>query len=195
MNVKNSRETILNQALTIFGRLGFHKTTMADIADASKRGRRTIYTYFKNKEEVYEAVIEREIDRIIEIFYAELKNSQSPEEKLSKYINTRILTLINLATSYDALRIAYLNNYKWVEKIRAKLDMEEKNILTDIFKSGLNNNAFTIEDIDTSVKSIALVIKGVEFLLLKEDNHTTTKIQLANLQTILLDGLKSRNSK
>ena len=54
--VRNSKDTIVAVALKVFGRLGVYKTTMNDIARAAKKGRRTIYQYFKSKEEVYEAI-------------------------------------------------------------------------------------------------------------------------------------------
>lgn len=37
---------------------------MNDIARASGKGRRTLYTYFKSKEDVYYAVIESELERL-----------------------------------------------------------------------------------------------------------------------------------
>jgi len=189
MNLKNSKETILNQALTIFGRLGFHKTTMADIAEASKRGRRTIYTYFKNKEEVYEAVVEREIRRVIEELKIKISNTDSIKEKFSIYINYRMRAIIELTKNYDALRIAFINNYKWVEKIRMTLDREEKIILTNILELGISKQKFNITEINTSVRNIMLMIKGIEFMLIKENNDNTTIQQIENLQQLLLNGI------
>ncbi len=193
MNPKSSKETILNEALAIFGKLGFHKTTMADIANASKRGRRTIYTYFKTKEEVYEAVVEREIDKILQTLRGNMEGYESVDEKLSHYINYRISSIINLTKDYDALKIAFINNYSWVEKIRKKLDEEERIMLTQLLRNGSETNHFMIDNLDISVKSIALIITGVEFMLIKEDNVETTTVQIKNLQQILLKGLKARN--
>ena len=110
---------------------------MADIAEASKRGRRTIYTYFKNKEEVYEAVIDREINRLIDELKLEIDSTESVSEKLSNYLNSRIRAIIELTNKYDALRIAFLSNYKWVEKIRQTLDREENKIITKLIDLGI----------------------------------------------------------
>jgi AcrR family transcriptional regulator len=192
MNIKNSKETILNQALAIFGKLGFHKTTMADIADASKRGRRTIYTYFKNKEEVYEAVVGREIDKILLNLKAGLEGTDPIDEKFSKYIEYRIHAIIALTKDYDALKVAFINNYRWVEKIREKLDFEEKKILTQLLQNASDQKYFAIENIETSVKNITLLIKGVEFMLVIDDGDESTTIQIKNLQYLLLNGLKTR---
>lgn len=193
MNLKNSKEAILNHALTIFGRLGFHKTTMADIAEASKRGRRTIYTYFKNKEEVYEAVVDREIKRIIEELKIELEASNSVADKFTNYINSRLRAIISLSKNYDALRIAFLNNYKWVERMRKRLDQEEKAILEHLFKINETTKDFKIQDKEITIKNIMLMIKGVEYMLIKENNEHNNSLQIENLQHILLNGLLSRN--
>lgn len=192
MNVKNSKETILNQALTIFGKLGFHKTTMADIADAAQKGRRTIYTYFKNKEEVYEAVVEREIDKILLNLKQEMEGTGKMDEKFSSYVNLRIRSILKLTKNYNALKIAFINNYKWVEKIREKLDTEEKIMLTQLLINASDLNLFLIENVESTVKNITLIIKGVEFMLIKEDNDELTNLQITNLQHILLKGLITR---
>jgi len=192
MNLKNSKEAILNQALTIFGRLGFHKATMADIAQASKRGRRTIYTYFKNKEEVYEAVVEREVQRVINELKTEILSTDSINEKFLKYVDARMRAIVNLTKNYDALRIAFLNNYRWVEKIRQTLDREEKILLAHLLELGKSTNKLSITDVNTSVKNIMLTIKGIEFMLIKENNEDTTTLHIANLQQLLLQGLLKR---
>lgn len=189
MNVKNSKETILNQALTIFGRLGFHKTTMADIASASKRGRRTIYMYFKNKEEVYEAVVEREINRVIDDIQEKLEHIPDPETKFAKYVELRIRSIIKLTKDFGALRQAFLNNYKWVEKIRQTLDVRELNMLVRLLDEANAKNLFSIENTDLSAKNIMMLLKGIEFILIKENNDDLTTKHIHNLQNILLNGL------
>ena len=50
-----TRERLLEVAHQLFASNGVERTTMNDIATASDKGRRTIYTYFKNKREIYEA--------------------------------------------------------------------------------------------------------------------------------------------
>lgn len=190
MNLKNSKEIILNQALLIFGRLGFHKTTMADIASASKRGRRTIYTYFKNKEEVYEAVVEREIERIVQKLAQEMAKSISASEKLSHYISSRTQSILELTQNYDALKIAFINNYKWVEKIRQTLDIEEYKILQQILREGQEQQEFLVKDVEVTIKNLMLIIKGVELYLIKESNKVTSDQYITNIQHILLNGLK-----
>ncbi|HBK94018.1 MAG TPA: TetR family transcriptional regulator, partial [Porphyromonadaceae bacterium] len=48
-------------ARQLFAKKGVDSTTMNEIAEASGYGRRTLYTYFKNKKDVYKAVIGSEL--------------------------------------------------------------------------------------------------------------------------------------
>jgi AcrR family transcriptional regulator len=58
---ENIRNEILTQAQKLFRQYGMKKTTMDEIAAASGKAKSTLYHYFTNKEEVFDAVIQMEI--------------------------------------------------------------------------------------------------------------------------------------
>ena len=57
-----TRQILIDAARSVFAKLGVAKATMNDIAEASNKGRRTLYTYFKSKEDVYMAVVSQELE-------------------------------------------------------------------------------------------------------------------------------------
>lgn len=59
------REQILDCALEAFARKGFHDTSIADICARAQIGRGTLYQYFKDKQDVLRALIDRIVERII----------------------------------------------------------------------------------------------------------------------------------
>jgi len=59
-NNDERQQQILDAAAAVIIRLGYDKTTMNDIADAAGASRRTVYLYFKGKEELFEALLYRE---------------------------------------------------------------------------------------------------------------------------------------
>lgn len=63
--VLKTRDRLIEVARQLFARKGIENTTMNDIASASDKGRRTIYTYFKNKRDIFNAVIEQETDKLM----------------------------------------------------------------------------------------------------------------------------------
>jgi AcrR family transcriptional regulator len=55
-----TQNQILTAAAEVIIRLGYDKTTMSDIADEAGLSRRTIYLYFKGKEDLFEELLYRE---------------------------------------------------------------------------------------------------------------------------------------
>ena len=90
--VKKTRDRFIEVARSLFARKGVENTTMNDIATASDKGRRTIYTYFKSKREIFNAVIESETDDLLRNLRMIVAKPISPEQKLYEYVETRLET-------------------------------------------------------------------------------------------------------
>ena len=52
MSITKTRQILIDVARQLFAKNGIEKTTMNDIAQASGKGRRTLYTYFSRKEDM-----------------------------------------------------------------------------------------------------------------------------------------------
>ena len=87
--VSKTRERLIEVARQLFVRKGVENTTMLDIANASDKGRRTIYTYFKNKREIHQAVIERESEQIVSRQRQIQTETVSASKKLENFMRAR----------------------------------------------------------------------------------------------------------
>lgn len=74
---------LVDVARQLFAKKGIANTTMNDIAVASGKGRRTLYTYFNRKEEIFSAVIESELERLSEKLDEVANKKIPPQEKSS----------------------------------------------------------------------------------------------------------------
>ena len=84
-----TRDKLIDIARQLFAHKGIENTTMNDIAIAAEKGRRTIYTYFKNKRDIYNAVVETESDKVLSKL-SEIAKLQIPaDEKLMEFIFQR----------------------------------------------------------------------------------------------------------
>ena len=86
MRVPKTKERLMDVARLLFAKNGVENTTMNDIAKTSKKGRRTLYTYFKNKEEVYLAVVQSELDKLWEYLKAVSEKDTPPDQKILEII-------------------------------------------------------------------------------------------------------------
>jgi len=84
--IKRNRMIILRSAKELFHKKGFYTTTMEDIAQYSGFDRRTIYNHFKNKEEIFAALVSGVIADIKSAYDEVSALSTTPLESLRKLV-------------------------------------------------------------------------------------------------------------
>ena len=90
MTVSKTKARLVDVARQLFAKMGVENTTMNDIALASKKGIRTLYTYFKSKDEIYWAVVESELDILWDLMKRVSEKDISPDQKIIEMIYHRL---------------------------------------------------------------------------------------------------------
>lgn len=162
MSVSKTRQKLLEVARKLFAQKGLEGTTMNDIAQASGRGRRTLYTYFRNKEDIYYAVIEEELDRLSEKMDVVLTSPAAPEEKLLNLIYSHLQLIRETVTRNGTLRAEFFRNIWMVEKVRKAFDEEEHRVLRHILEEGSESGRFQVDDVGLLADIIHYCIRGLE---------------------------------
>ena len=118
MTVSKTREMLVDVARQLFARMGVDNTTMNDIAQASKKGRRTLYTYFKSKNEIYLAVVESELDQLYKMLQDVAAKDLPADEKLMTFLYARLDAIKALVFRNGTLKANFFRDIWRVEKIR-----------------------------------------------------------------------------
>src|SRR5258705_2970227 len=79
----DTREVIIESAMTCFGRHGVDKTTVVDIARAADVSRSTVYEYFRDKGEIVEACAEHSSQKFYREMAKAMGRGDSLEDKLT----------------------------------------------------------------------------------------------------------------
>ncbi len=80
-----AKRKILSAATRVFARKGLAATRMSDIATEAEVGYGLIYHYFKSKEEIYQAIIERSITGLARIYAYVSSLDVTPWERITIY--------------------------------------------------------------------------------------------------------------
>ena len=96
----STRDAILDAADRIMSRWGFRKMTMDDLAREAGVSRRTIYMYFKGKEDVGLSSIGRVVDQVHAELEKLLKTPLPPEERLRRMLTRRVMGRIEQISDY-----------------------------------------------------------------------------------------------
>ena len=122
MSISKTRQKLIDIARQLFAKRGVANTTMNDIAVASGKGRRTLYTYFNSKEEVYSAVIESELERLSDKLDEVAAMKMRPLDKVIELIYTHLSMIRETVVRNGNLRAEFFRNIWMVEKVRKKFD-------------------------------------------------------------------------
>ncbi|MEH7250760.1 TetR/AcrR family transcriptional regulator [Neobacillus niacini] len=150
-NVVQSKSTdrkveILDAALTLFVKKGFHRTSIQDIADAAGITKGGLYHYLKSKEEILFSLHERFISEGFEKLKLIEEESLLPEEKLVKLLEAHLEIIHDYK---DAITIFY-KEYNNLSPENYKIVLKKRDDYEDIFVNALEegriNGVFNIEN-------------------------------------------------
>ncbi|WP_300502145.1 TetR/AcrR family transcriptional regulator [uncultured Duncaniella sp.] len=178
-----TRERLLDVARQLFASNGVEKTTMNDIATASDKGRRTIYTYFKNKKEIYDAVIERESEAIVLKLRAVVTSNLAPAEKLKRFLEARfdiVEETIHESTTSQLLSYITLD-YKRLERIRTLAVAKEQGLISRMIDEGVQAGVFDPVQAKLLPGVYQMIFQGFDFCHLRNNfsqfNMTASEIR------------------
>lgn len=162
MSISKTRQKLIDIARQLFAKNGVANTTMNDIAVSSGKGRRTLYTYFNSKEEVYSAVIESELERLSDKLDEVASMKMRPLDKVIELIYTHLIMIRETVVRNGNLRAEFFRNIWMVEKVRKKFDDYEIDLFRKVYKDGKADGEFDIDDINLVADITHYCIKGLE---------------------------------
>jgi TetR/AcrR family transcriptional regulator, fatty acid metabolism regulator protein len=86
----DKRERILDAAVRVFARKGFHATRVSEVAKAAGVADGTIYLYFDSKEHLLVSLFEHRVERLLEYLERELPLAQSASQRLKRIIELQL---------------------------------------------------------------------------------------------------------
>lgn len=162
MAVSKTRAKLVDVARQLFAKKGVDDTTMNDIAVASKKGRRTLYTYFKSKEDIYMAVVESELEMLSDAMEQVAKKDITPDEKILKLIETHLDSIKMVVYRNGTLRAGFFRNIWRVEAVRKNFDAKEIKLFKQVLAEGKDKGIFDIDNVDIIADIVYYCIKGIE---------------------------------
>lgn len=193
--VKKTREKFIEVARQLFARKGVENTTMNDIASASERGRRTIYTYFKSKRDIFNAVIESESDQLLHRLRLILAKPISPAGKLSEYVACRLETMKEIVSRNGTLRAGFFRDVRKVDRARTLIMKREAALLMDILQDGVDSGDFEISNVKEYAVMIMNSIQGFEVPYIRDalSEYGIDKDKLVTMASnLILNGIRTR---
>lgn len=160
--ISKTRKNLIDVAQQLFAKRGVENTTMNDIAEASQRGRRTLYTYFNSKFDIYKAVIESELGVLYSRLEEVIQRDMPADEKLTLLAFTRLSAVKEVVTRNGTLRANFFRDIWQVENVRKEFDRKEISYLEGIIQDGCDSGIFSMKNVKQTAVILHYAFKGLE---------------------------------
>ncbi|MCC8133080.1 MAG: TetR/AcrR family transcriptional regulator [Tannerellaceae bacterium] len=193
VTVSKTRDMLVDVARQLFARMGVDNTTMNDIAQASRKGRRTLYTYFKSKNEIYLAVVESELDKLYTMLLDVAAKDLPADEKLLTFIYARLNAVKSIVFRNGTLRANFFRDIWRVEKVRKTFDLREIEMLTGILDAGVKEGVFNMPDVEITALVLHHALKGLEVPYIRGQMGNTISERIKrrdNVVNLIFNGIK-----
>ena len=190
--MSNTKKMLIEVARQLFAEKGKKDVTMNDIAEASKKGRRTLYTYFNNKEEIYKAVIDKELNTILDRLTIVSLEKTEPDVKLTNHILTHLDAVKDVVNRNGSLKADFFHDIYEVERKRRKIDVKEIVLIRSIILEGIEKNIFKRMDVDLSSIIIFYAIKGLEVPYIRQNISAEFEKNRNSIVEFVFMGIKKK---
>ncbi len=187
------REGLVQAARLVFARYGYKKTVLDDISREARKGKSTIYYYFKSKDEIFKAVIDAESEIRAKAIDEQIRMIDDPQQKLKTYVYVRMLTLKMVVNYYEAIKNDLLDNLYFVNNFRNDHFETEINQVRNMLLEGIEKGAFTIQNPELTAKTIVTALQGFEVpLILKNLSDEELQKAVDEMLNILFFGIVTK---
>jgi AcrR family transcriptional regulator len=158
---------ILLAAQKRFGLYGYGKTAMHEIAEDLGISKASLYYYYPDKESLFRAVFEKEMQEFINQLHKTIDLSDDAEELFYAFINMRMNTL----RSFINLGRASLDEFKGIKNIVKDLwtyfREKEKDEIRRILVKGMKKGLFEIQNKDEIAVLFLDALRGLSHIYMR----------------------------
>ena len=188
------KNQILDAAMVVFARSGFHEARMDDIVQESGLSKGTLYWYFKSKEEIITAISQRLFATDIESVEGLLKAEGTVSERLQQLTRERVQGLQELS-DVVAILVEFYAAALHQDGVRQFIKTYFQNfheLLVALIQQGIERGEFRPVDATAAATALDAVFEGlIVRWLIGPDAVQWTSLGEAAIR-FMLDGLQHR---
>jgi AcrR family transcriptional regulator len=187
------KHDILDKAFLRFGRFGFGKTTMAEIAKDCDMSAGNLYRYFDNKKEIAAGCAQRCMQQKLELVRKILRDANlSPDKKLQRFALDILEYMHQQFSDQPALMemVDFVSRERW--DIVAHYMEQEKSLLSEILSEGNRSGKYNVSNVlETAQWVQASLIKFIAPRYMDAFSLEELRKEASGVTTLLIAGLKT----
>lgn len=189
------RDEILQEAQKLFRQYGVRKTTMEDIAKAMGKGKSTLYYYYSSKEDIFDAVILKEMGEVFNSVKQAVEKAASAEDKLKAFSLTKIKLVQKRVNLCKVVKGEMQDTMHCIKHLHAEYNNQEVSLVKNILAFGVQNGEFHKSigrELDILPEVMVSSLRGLEQDLFVNARFARLEPRLDTIMGILIRGLKNK---
>lgn len=158
------RGEILDGAVVAFGKKGYRRATLADVAEGAGVCAGTVSHYFGSKAKLFEDVIAERLMPYVETEEASLATHTGPMREILDQLLRRLWDRAWEPGILDLMRVVKVESAEFPQSGRLlcrQLGERWRRIFGDILRAGMQNGEFRPMDVDVAARTISYALVGV----------------------------------
>jgi AcrR family transcriptional regulator len=193
-NVSDERkDQILNAAEQVFTRKGLDQTRMDDIAVETGLSKGTLYLYFKSKDDLIIAILDRIFQSIFKQLEARKNKPLSATDAIFQFTEEAIrdykYMLRLLPIAYEFLALAFRN--KTVQKALKEYFRVYMGVLVPIIQGGIDSGEFRQVDAQEVAIAAGAIYEGTVLLWVYDSSLVDLETHIRSSIKLLLEGIQA----
>ena len=185
------KDQIMNAAEEVFTQKGLDNARMEDIADETGLSKGTLYLYFKSKDDLIAAILDRIFQREFRAFENTDLSAISATEAIWIFTDTVIkdikIILRLMPIAYEFLALAFRN--KIVQKALKIYLNRYMDIFIPTIQRGIETGEFRQVDVKEVGIAIGAIVEGTLLLWIYDNSLVEPEKHIRSGMKLLLDGL------
>jgi len=190
MTKDQTKEKILSVAARMFGKYGFQKTTVDEIARTAHKAKGSVYYYFESKEDLFLAVVTQEINVLKSGLTKIIVNNHDATGMIRNYLMNRMVLMKDAVNYHESLKAAFVNDFAFLNECREDFIRFEIDLMQAILDRGIRENKFRIKDTMATAQVIILSMKAIEIPFYHQHKIAEFEQTIIELIDILIKGLE-----
>ncbi|MEW5922851.1 MAG: TetR/AcrR family transcriptional regulator [Candidatus Zixiibacteriota bacterium] len=188
----DKKALIIKASQILFAQFGLKKVTTDDIAREGHISKATIYKYFKNKNEIFDAVIKDEIDQLLAEIRAAIDLKVEVPDKLKAHLMTRLGKVHEFANFYRVTYETWGDYWPHIAQFRKQFLKEEQEIVKNILIQGIKRNELVINNVEMAAHVLIVALASLEFQWALDEYHISLETMVDNMLEMMMHGIYRR---
>jgi len=185
------KHQILNAAEEVFTQKGFDEARMDDIADGTGLSKGTLYLYFKSKDDLIIAILDRIFQREFKEIERLKDQNLSAREAVWKFTDlalTDVRSMLRLMPiAYEFLALAFRN--KLVQLTLKQYFNHYLNVLIPIIETGVSSGEFKSVNPEEVALAAGAILEGTILLWVYDRSRVNPEEHIRSGIRLLLEGV------